>query len=117
MQYILVLIYLAFSTGGLILMKLGGNSTHMIIANHTLNFSMSMISFGGYFFYILSFLLFTKIVTLFNLSYILPICTGIVQVLIFLAAVFIFKEKMSILSCTGIFFVIVGVVLMNIKSA
>ncbi len=62
-----------------------------------------------------SFLLFTQLVTMFDLSYIVPITTGIVQVASLIAAVKIFKEDLSINGIIGIVMVISGIVLMNLK--
>ena len=115
MNVILVIIYLIFTTSGLILIKLGGNSGSVQLINSNLNFSINWISMIGMFLYIISFLLFTKIVTLFNLSYIFPICMGIVQILTLVAAFLIFKERFTPWMILGVSLVIIGIILMNFK--
>ena len=115
MNIILVIIYLIFTTSGLILIKLGGNPGTAQLVNSDINFSINWISMIGMFFYIISFLLFTKIVTLFDLSYIFPICVGIVQILTLIAAFLIFKEKITPWMIVGISLVIIGIILMNLK--
>lgn len=115
MQLILVSIYILLSTGGLVLVKLGGNSGTLGISNCTLNFNVNLISAIGLICYICSFLLFTKIISTYDLSYILPICTGVVQVLSLVAAYFIFKERINIYGFIGIASIIAGIILLNIK--
>lgn len=115
MKIILVVIYLILTLSGLILMKKGGNSGTISIADGEANFAVNLISLAGLFCYLFSFLLFTKIVIMFDLSYIMPICTGIVQVLTLVASKVIFKENISTYGIIGAALVIVGIVVMNIK--
>lgn len=115
LQYILIGIYLILTTTGLILIKLGGNSGEIQIANSILNFSINLTSLLGLICYVCSFLLFTKVVAMYDLSYIFPIVTGIVQILAVIAAYFILKEQISVYTVIGIVLIIGGIVLMNIK--
>ena len=115
MQIILVLIYLVLTLSGLILMKFGGNSGSFSMADGNINFGISPISLIGFICYICSFLLFTRIVVLFDLSYIMPLTTGIVQVLTLVASKVIFKENFSTQGIIGASIVIIGILIMNIK--
>lgn len=115
MKIVLVVIYLILTISGLILMKKGGNSGTLSIANGNANFAINLISFAGLFCYLFSFLLFTKIVIMFDLSYIMPICTGIVQIMSLVASKIVFKENISIYGIIGASLVIIGIVVMNIK--
>ena len=115
MKIILVIIYLILTISGLILMKKGGNSGTLAIENGNASFVINLISFAGLFCYLFSFLLFTKIVIMFDLSYIMPICTGIVQVMSLIASKIIFKENISIYGIIGASLVIAGIIVMNLK--
>lgn len=115
MQILFVIIYLILTSSGLILIKLGGNSGTFSLVNSNVTFAIHPISLIGMVCYIGSFFMFTKIVNMFDLSYILPITTGIVQVVSVIAAFMIFKEKISIYTISGIILVIIGIVLMNLK--
>lgn len=119
MKILLIVIYLILTSSGLIFMKLGGNSGSLAVQDKTnLLFSINLVSLIGFICYICSFLLFTKIVTKYDLSYIMPLCTGIVQVIALVAAKFIFKETMSTQGVVGAIIVIIGIIIMNIpKSA
>ena len=114
MKIILVLIYLVLTVSGLILMKKGGNSGNIAIEKQTFNFNINLISALGFICYLFSFLLYTKIIVMFDLSYITPICTGIVQILILIASKLVFKENFTTTSVTGATIIIIGVIIMNL---
>lgn len=113
---ILVILYLILTILGLIFMKLGGNTGTILFENNSFFFSMSLISLIGFISYIASFLLFTNIVVKFNLSYIMPITAGVIQVLTLLSGYLIFNENVSINGMAGVVLVIIGIVIMNIKT-
>lgn len=110
MKYILTLIYLICTTGGLTFMKLGGDSLHLSLKNN-FNFQMGWLTFLGFFLYLISFLLWQRMLVKYDLSTMVPIVTGIVQILVLIIGHFIFKESLSILSLIGAVFVICGIVL------
>ena len=109
-------IFLLLTTSGLVLMKLGGNTGEILIRSGNLNFSMSLLSCAGFICYILSFLLFTRIVNMFNLSYIYPISAGIIQILTLIASVVILKETISTQGIVGAIIIIIGIIIMNINT-
>ena len=115
MKLILVLAYLVFSILGLILMKKGGNAGSIGFNDGNVGLSFNIISFVGIIFYVISFLLYTKVVTTFDLSYINPIITGVSQVLILLASWSILKETISKQGIIGAIIIIIGILVMNIK--
>ena len=115
MKFILVVIYIILSLSGLILMKKGGNPGSLSVSEGTANFGISLVSLAGLFCYLCSFLLFTRIVVMFDLSYITPICTGIVQVSTLIASKIIFNENISAQGIIGASLVIIGIVAMNWK--
>lgn len=116
MKIVLVVIYMILTLTGLVLMKKGGNPGSISLKNGDITFGMNLISLAGFICYICSFLLFTRIVVMFDLSYIMPICTGIVQVATLIASYFVFKEQISKQGIIGASLVIIGIVIMNFKS-
>ena len=115
MQIVLIIIYLILTVSGLVLMKMGNNPGTITIKDGTATFGISLISFTGLFCYLCSFLLFTRIVVMFDLSYIMPIVTGIVQILTLVASKIVFKENISVYGIVGASLVIIGIVIMNWK--
>ena len=117
MQIVLIIIYLILTVSGLVLMKMGNNPGTIAIKDGTATFGISLISFAGLFCYLCSFLLFTRIVVMFDLSYIMPIVTGIVQILTLVASKIVFKENISVYGIVGASLVIIGIVVMNWKQS
>ena len=115
MQYVLILFYLILTVSGLVFMKLGGNPGSLAVKDGTMTFGLSIVSGIGFICYLCSFILFTRIVTIFDLSYIFPIITGIVQILTLVASAIVFKEKMSVQAIIGAAIIIVGIILLNWK--
>ena len=56
-----------------------------------------------------------KTIATYDLSYIVPLTTGIVQVIVLIMGYFIFKENVSLVNLGGIILVIIGIVLISIK--
>lgn len=117
MQYILVIIYLILTISGLILMKKGGNPGSLAFESGNMNFGISLISLAGFVCYLGSFLLFTRLVVMFDLSYIMPLSTGIVQILTLVASKVVFNENISVQGIIGASLVIIGIIVMNWKTA
>lgn len=115
MKIFLIFIYLVLTLSGLVLIKKGGNPGQIHARKKEISISMSVISALGFICYLCSFLLFTKIVLMFELSYIMPVVTGIVQVMTLVVARVFFKEKIDKVSIIGACMVITGIVIMNIK--
>lgn len=115
MKFILVLVYLILTISGLVLMKLGGNPGTVAMKEGTLTLGVSIISGIGLLCYLCSFLTFTRIVVMFDLSYIFPICTGIVQIASLIASAIVFKENITMQSAIGASIIIVGIIIMNLN--
>ena len=115
MNIVLLIIYFILTVSGVILMKLGADNPLTISIKPVLTFSIGFLSFLGYLIYIASFFLWTRIVLKFNLSYIVPICLGIVQILTVALAIIILKEEFKMVSILGVILIIGGIVCLNLK--
>lgn len=113
MKIVLTVIYICLTTLGIFLMKLGGNSLSLTFHNG-INFKIGFVTFLGFLSYLCSFLLWQRLVVSFDLSYIVPITTGITQLVILLIGILFFKEQINTVGIIGVLFVILGVVLMTI---
>jgi len=103
MQYAIIAIYVLFSVSGLVLFKLG------------LSLKISWLSILGLLLYVISFLIYMGLVSKNDLSYVFPIASGAVYLLTMLSSVLIFKESIQSMQILGSTFILVGLVLMNIK--
>ena len=116
MRIVMIILYLTFTVSGLILMKKGGNAGKITLGSGEIGFNISWISALGFICYIISFLLFTRIIMMFeNVSYISPICNGIAQACIVIASIIFLKEQYSFFTLGGATLIIVGVIIMNLK--
>ena len=111
----LIIIYLVLTMAGLILMKRGGNPGSLSMAGGDVNFGINLVSMAGFICYICSFLLFTRMVVMFDLSFIMPLSAGIVQVLTLIASYFIFKEQIGVKGVIGASMIIIGIIVMNLR--
>ena len=116
MKILMIVVYLIFTVSGLILMKKGGNAGKITMGSGEFGFSISWVSALGFICYIISFLLFTRIIMMFeNVSYISPICNGIAQACIVIASIIFLKEKLTGATIGGAALIIAGVIIMNLK--
>ena len=113
MKYLLTIIYLICTTGGLAFMKAGGDSLKMSFQDG-FTFKIGFLTFMGFAMYLVSFLLWQRMLIKFDLSTMVPIVTGIVQVLVLLIGLFVFKESISLLSLVGAIIVIAGIIIMGL---
>ena len=116
MNYLLIILYLICASLGQILFKYGCNKSFKLeFYNGTLNFNLNIISIIGLFLYVISFILFFYMMSKYNLSYIVPILTGILYISIIMLSTIILKETITTIQLVGIGFILVGVITMNIK--
>ncbi|MDD2414700.1 MAG: hypothetical protein PHI94_05960 [Eubacteriaceae bacterium] len=111
-----VIIYLFCTVGGLTLVKVGADANKFLASGSFFNLQLSYTTVLGLVLYIVSFVMWIVIVQRFNLSFIQPLTTGLSYILIIAASVFILKENITPFQWAGLGFILVGVVLMNIKA-
>lgn len=115
MKYVIIGIYLIFTTAGLILMKLGGNPGTVSLKAGELGATINIISGIGFVCYICSFLIYTRLVVMFDLSFIVPVTAGIVQIATLIASAVIFKEDIRCQGYIGVIMIVMGIIIMNAK--
>ena len=113
MKYILVAAYIISTISGLLLVKIGGDIKFTFI-NNVLGLNINLKSVSGILLYGLSFVLYLWILQKFNLSYIVPFCTGIVYILVIIFSYAILHENISNIQLIGITLVLSGIVVMQI---
>lgn len=115
MQNIILLIYALVTSSGLILLKLGSKTGAPIsIVDHRLQLNLGIIVICGIFFYGLSFLIYTYLISKNDLGYIIPVSTALVYIFIFAASFIIFKEAFTALKILGICLILGGLILLNL---
>lgn len=112
------LFYILMSAMGMVLMKLGTGNTplELSLSNGGISFKIGVLSFIGLMCYVFSFLLYMYLISKNKISVLIPLTSAIVTLLMVIAAVVIFKEKITLWQIVGIAFVLVGVFLTNYKA-
>jgi len=113
---LLIAIYAITTSAGLVSIKLGTAGVGLArVVDGRFQLHITTMSVVGIILYGVSFLLYTFLIARFNLGYIIPVTTGIVYILIFIASFWIFKEQFTLVKCIGIALVLIGVALLNLN--
>ena len=113
---ILILVYIILTIAGVVLFKLGTQKDFLVsIATGIFTLKISLISIIGLVCYLCSFLMYMFLISKFDLTYIVPVTTGIVQVATFVLAIMIFKESVAVSKVVATGLILIGVILLNIK--
>ena len=113
---ILILVYIILTIAGVVLFKLGTQKDFLVsIATGVFTLKISLMSIIGLVCYLCSFLMYMFLISKFDLTYIVPVTTGIVQVATFVLAIIIFKESVTVSKVVATGLILIGVILLNIK--
>lgn len=115
MIYLLISLYLFFTVLGLVLIKVGGEAFNFLAEGDKIHITMPWKLILGFVSYVCSFIIWTFILQKFNLTYIYPILVGLAYVLVLFSGFFILKERLTTFNIIGSIFILMGIVLMNIK--
>jgi drug/metabolite transporter (DMT)-like permease len=116
MSNIILLIYAAISSLGLVFIKLGGKTGAPVsIINHSLHFNLGFYAIFGILLYGISFIIYTYLVSKNDLGYIVPVSTALVYIFVFAASFLIFKETFTAIKVAAILLIIFGVILLNLN--
>lgn len=111
---LLFLIYVALSSLGLILFKLGSKDLTVLFQSGIFSFSMSWLVFVGIVCYLASFLLWLVIVNKSDLSYIYPLSIACINIAILVGSHFLLHEPIGVRGLIGAAIIIVGIIVMKI---
>lgn len=111
---LIILIYVVMTTCGVIFMKLGGDSLHLSFKNG-IDFKIGLYTLLGFVLYLISFLMWRKLLVSNNLSYIVPITTALVQITLLVSSYLVFNENLRLINIIGIIILIIGIVFTSIK--
>ncbi len=97
-------------------MKLGSKAGPLIhFVGSKLHFNINAYTISGILLYGVSFLIYTYLLSKYDLGYIIPLTTALVYAIIFAASFFIFKEIFTATKILGIILIIAGLLFLNLK--
>jgi drug/metabolite transporter (DMT)-like permease len=100
----------------LIIMKLGSKDGGLVnVVEGRTQINMNPYLILGVFLYGTSFILYTYLLSKYDLGYIIPLTTALVYSVIFIASFIIFKESFTLIKVLGITLILVGLALLNLK--
>ena len=113
---ILIILYVISTAGGLILLKLGSTGGAVVeLINGKLTSNLTLLNTTGILLYGLSFLLYLYLIAKNDLGYIIPLTTGLVYILVFIASVIVFRESFTLIKALAIILIVAGVILITNK--
>ena len=116
MSIVVMAIYAFLSVGGLTCFKLGSQKTLSVgVTSAAFSLQISWLSLLGLAMYVVSFLIYMSLVAKMELSYLMPVMTGVVYILTLIVSLAVFHETIASTEWIGVVLVLCGVILMNIK--
>lgn len=107
--------YFFLTIGGMIFLKKGGDSLALrITKNHILEIKIGIITALGFLLYFSSFIAYQKLLGVFNLSLLVPLITGVNQIIVAVIGIVLFKEYLNKYNIMGLIILIVGIVFISI---
>lgn len=116
MNVIPIIAYALTTALALIFLKLGSaNGAPVSLIDSKFHFNLGFYVVAGIILYGTSFLIYTFLISKYDLGYIIPLVTAVVYVLIFIASFIIFKEVFTAAKIVGICLILGGLVLLNLN--
>lgn len=116
MQLPIFIVYIILSVSGVVLVKRGAEQPLSFgIGSGRFSLTFGYITLLGLLCYICSFLIYMSLVAKYDLSYIVPLSTGGIYLLTYVASVGIFHEKLNAPRIVGSIVILAGIVLVNWK--
>ncbi len=117
MSKFIITMYILTTSAALVILKMGAKlGAPISINNGRFSFNINFAVILGVLLYGISFIIYTYLISSYDLGYIIPLTTAFVYVIIFVASYFIFNEVFTIMKVTAILLIIFGVILLNLSS-
>lgn len=116
MSKIIITFYVLTTSLALVVLKLGAKAgAPAQFVSGKLHFNITPYTVAGIFLYGVSFLTYIYLISKYDLGYIIPLTTALVYILIFAASFLIFNEAFTVIKIAGIFLIVCGLILLNLK--
>jgi multidrug transporter EmrE-like cation transporter len=112
----LIFLYVITTSAALIVLKWGSKAGAFVhYVNDKIHFNVNFYTVSGITLYGVSFMLYTFLISRYDLGYIIPLTTALVYIMIFTASFILFKESFTLIKLLGIVLILGGLVLLNFK--
>ena len=117
MQYIYLIFYVLLSVSGVTCFKLGSEKElSLTISAASFSLKISWLSVIGLAFYFCSFIFYMWLITKNQISYLIPVLTGISYVVTLIVSMLFLHERLTVPQLFGSALILLGVAIMNIHS-
>lgn len=114
---ILILLYITITSAGLLLLKIGSqNQMPVAIVDGRIIFNLNPHLLIGVLLYGISFVLYMFLIAKYDLGYIIPLVAALMYIILFVASYYIFHETFTAYKIAGIILIILGALLLNVRS-
>lgn len=115
MSKLLISLFVLATSSALVVLKLGMKAgAPLAFVEGKIHLNINAYTVCGITLYGISFLLYTYLLSKYDLGFIIPLTTAIVYCLIFVASYFIFHEHFTAVKVVGILLALSGVLLLNV---
>src|SRR5579862_5371655 len=115
MLKLLIAAYVLAASLGLIALKLGSKSgAPLQMISGKLHLNLTPLVLVGIALYGTSFLLYTYLISKYDLGYIIPVTTGLIYIVIFTASFAVLHEVFTVAKIAGITVILLGLFLLNL---
>jgi len=116
MNIVYIVLYVITAVSGSTLLKFGSSEqVKTLFKIPFINMNISTTTFIGFLFYGISFILYTILLSKFDLSFISPLTVGLVYVLLMITAFVFFHEQFTVTKIIGISLILIGILIIVIK--
>ncbi len=116
MQKVILGLYVLATSLALIALKWGAKSGAPIHSvDNKIQTNLNLYVITGIALYGISFVLYTYLISKYDLGYIVPLTTALVYIIIFTASYFIFNEVFTAVKIAGIALIVGGLILLNLN--
>ena len=117
MSRIIIALYIITTSLALIVLRLGAkDGAPASFVDGRLQFNINALTVIGVLLFGMSFALYTYLLSIYDLGYIVPVTTAFVYVIIFTASYFIFSESFTVMKVIAIMLILSGVILINLNN-
>lgn len=112
-NYFIIALYVFITSAALILLKLGTDGGILAFGDNSATLNMTPLAAIGVMFYGVSFLIYTILISRFDLGFIVSVTTALVYVIVFLTSFILFEEQFTVFKIVGILLILGGLLLLN----
>lgn len=113
---VIILLYACLSASGLIFLKIGAqNHFSMSLIDRVIRVELDRRLLVGFILYIAAFITSLIAMKTTDLNYFYPLSAGLVYILVCFGSYAVLKEHFNIKQIIGIIFILIGVIIMNMK--